>query len=42
MSWIAWGILAAIGVAWVSIIWAALALSSRISRIEEQRDNNRR
>ena len=41
MSWIAWGILAAIGVAWVSIIWAALALSSRISRIEEQRDNNR-
>ena len=41
MSWIAWGILAAIGVAWVSIIWEAMALSSRISRAEEQRDNNR-
>lgn len=41
MTWVAWGILLAIGLMWIVIVWAALALSSRISREEEQRDNNR-
>lgn len=40
MNWILWVILLAILVVWFAIIWAALALSSHISRKEEQRDNN--